>query len=136
MRRFLWRILTQLYPNWLRWRYGMHIGKGCRISWRAHLDKTINPKGIYIGDNVYILRDAMVLSHDACRGIIADTRIEDNCVIGVRSIVLPGITIGPDSIVGAGSVVTKTPPPNSIVAGNPARVIRTGISVRGGRIVK
>ena len=91
------------------------------------------PKGYISGIMFYILRDAMVLSHDACRGIIADTRIEDNCVIGVRSIVLPGITIGPDSI-GAGSVVTKTPPPNSIVAGNPARVIRTGISVRGGKI--
>ena len=82
----------------------MHIGTGCRISWSAHLDKSVNPKGIYIGNNVWILREAMILSHDHCRGIIADTHIEDNCVIGVRSIILPGLTIGNDSVIGGGVV--------------------------------
>jgi acetyltransferase-like isoleucine patch superfamily enzyme len=41
--------------------------------------------------------------------------------------VLPGVTIGDESIVGSGSVVTRDVPPNSIVVGNPARVVRTGI---------
>ena len=102
MRKFLWRLLSQAYPAWLRWRYGMHIGTGCRISWSAHLDKSVNPKGIYIGNNVWILREAMILSHDHCRGVITDTHIEDNCVIGVRSIILPGLTIGSDSVIGGG----------------------------------
>ena len=38
MRKKIWRILVNLYPYWLRWRYGMDIGKNCRISWKAHLD--------------------------------------------------------------------------------------------------
>jgi acetyltransferase-like isoleucine patch superfamily enzyme len=50
--------------------------------------------------------------------------IEDDCWLGSGSIVLDGVTIGAGSIVAAGSVVTKSVPPNSIVAGNPARVVR------------
>jgi acetyltransferase-like isoleucine patch superfamily enzyme len=47
--------------------------------------------------------------------------IRDNCYIGYGTIVLPGVTIGPDSIVGAGSVVTRDVPPRTVVAGVPAR---------------
>jgi acetyltransferase-like isoleucine patch superfamily enzyme len=50
--------------------------------------------------------------------------IEDDVWIGAVAIVLPGVTIGKGAIVGAGSVVTKNVPPYTIVAGNPARVIR------------
>ena len=45
--------------------------------------------------------------------------------IGARAVVLPGVTIGENAVVGAGSVVTKDVPPNTVVVGNPARVIRT-----------
>lgn len=51
--------------------------------------------------------------------------IRDNCQIGVRATILPHVTIGPNSIVGACSVVTKDVPPNTVVAGVPARVICT-----------
>jgi maltose O-acetyltransferase len=51
--------------------------------------------------------------------------INDHVWIGANAIVLPGITIGENSVVGAGSVVTKSIPPNSVAVGNPARVIRT-----------
>lgn len=51
--------------------------------------------------------------------------IEDCVWIGANSIVLPGVTIGRGSVIGAGSVVAKSIPPMSIAAGNPARVIRT-----------
>lgn len=50
--------------------------------------------------------------------------IKDNCWIGARSIILPGITIGECSVVAAGSVVTKDVPPNSLVAGVPAVIKR------------
>jgi acetyltransferase-like isoleucine patch superfamily enzyme len=54
----------------------------------------------------------------------APIRIEDKVWIGLRSIVLKGVTIGEGAIIGAGSVVTKDVPPWVIVAGNPARVVR------------
>lgn len=46
IRNKVWGIVVDFYP--CRWRYGMDIGKHCRISWKAHLDKSINPKGIHI----------------------------------------------------------------------------------------
>ena len=72
----------------------MDIGKNCRISWKAHLDKSINPKGIHIGDNTWVLSGAMILAHDHCRSLKADTYIGKNCVIGVRSIIMPGLSVG------------------------------------------
>lgn len=51
--------------------------------------------------------------------------IEDNVFLGTGAIILKGVTIGRNSVVGAGAVVTKDVPPNSVVAGNPARVIKT-----------
>ena len=50
-------------------------------------------------------------------------RIKNNSVIGIRAIILPGVTIGPNTIVAAGSVVTRNAPPNTLVAGNPAKPI-------------
>lgn len=51
--------------------------------------------------------------------------IEDNVWLGNRVIVLPGVTIGHDAVVGAGAVVTKDVPPRSVAVGNPARVVKT-----------
>jgi maltose O-acetyltransferase len=50
--------------------------------------------------------------------------IEDNVWIGGGAVILPGVTIGRNAVVGAGAVVTRSVPPNVVVAGNPARVIR------------
>lgn len=135
IRLLIWRVLVDSYPKYLRRVYKMEIGQNTRISWKAHLDKSINPRGIHIGDGTYVLNGAMILSHDACRRLKADTIIGSNCVIGVRSIILPGVKIGESSIVGAGSVVTKDVPAHSVVAGNPAKVIRTDVIVKGGEIV-
>lgn len=54
----------------------------------------------------------------------APVRIGRNCWIGAGAIILPGITIGDNTVVGAGSVVTKDLPPNVIAAGNPCKVMR------------
>lgn len=134
MRKFLWRIYTRLYPLILRRIYKMNIGNNCCIVRSTHLDK-INPTGIYIGDNTQVLREVMILTHDACRSLCADVRIGNNCVIGSRSIILPGIKIGNQVVVGAGTVVTKYIPDNCVVAGNPARIIRRGVKILNGKII-
>lgn len=135
MRKKLWNIFVSIYPNYLRWRYKMDIGRNCRISWKAHLDKSINPKGVHIGDNTWILSEAMILAHDHCRGLKTDTYIGSNCIIGVRSIIMPGVCIDNQVVIGGGSVVTKNIQANSIAAGNPAKVIKEGITVKNGQIV-
>jgi hypothetical protein len=56
-----------------------------------------------------------------------DTRIGDNCFIGARAIIMPGVTVGNEVVVGAGAVVTKDVPNNCIVVGNPARIIKENI---------
>ena len=135
VRAFLWRKITRLYSWYLRRVYKMDIGKDCRISWKAHLDKSINPRGIHVGDGTRVLNGAMVLSHDACRRLKTDTVIGSHCIIGVRAIIMPGVVVGDQCVIGAGSVVTHSTPPHCIVAGNPAKIIREGVNVKNGKIL-
>lgn len=136
MRILLWRFYTQFYPWLLRKMYKMNIGKNCRIAHSAHLDKSVNPRGIHIGDRVWILREVLVLAHDNCRNLKTDTYIGDDSIIGIRSIILPGIRIGNQVVIGAGSVVTKDIPDNCIAVGNPAHIVKTGIMVNNGKIIE
>ncbi|MBK9586903.1 MAG: acyltransferase [Alphaproteobacteria bacterium] len=104
----------------------MDIHPHTLISLKANLDLTY-PTGVHIGEGSAVSFDAVILTHDHIRSLYLDTRIGKFCQIGARSLIMPGITIGDHSIIGAGSVVTKDIPPNSIAVGNPAKVIRTGI---------
>lgn len=106
--------------------YKMDISSTARISYGAILDKT-NPKGIHIAGETYVASGAIVFSHDFSRGLHKDTFIGKKCFIGANSIIMCGVVIGDEVIVGAGSVVTKDVPSGCIVAGNPARIIRDGI---------
>lgn len=121
---------------------GCHIGANCHISRRAILDRA-NPRGIHIGNNTRVLLEAMIIAHDYSRGGLEghsmwlDTRIGNNCVIGGRCMIMPGVTIGDHVYVGGGSVVTKSVPDHCIVAGNPARIVRTGTVISDkGQIVE
>lgn len=136
VRSKLWKILTNTYPLYLRKIYGMNIGEDCVISWKAHLDKSINPRGIIIGDRTWILNGSMIISHDYSRNLVTNTIIGHDCIIGIRAIILPGVKLGDEVVVGAGAIVTKDVPSNCIVAGNPAKVIKNGIKVSNGRIEK
>ncbi len=142
VRKRLWNFYSNFTPTYYRHVLKMDIGPNVVIARTAVLDKNINPKGIHIGRNTWILRDAIILAHDYCRGENAvgkryDTHVGNNCVIGVRSVVMPGVRIGDHCVVAACAVVVKDVPSNSLVAGNPAKVIRTGIVVSDkGRIIE
>ena len=110
----------------LRKLYGMDKDKSARLSFNAILDKT-NPKGIHIGEESFVAKGAIILTHDFCRSIHSDTYIGKRCFIGVNAIIMPGVIIGDEVIVGSGAIVTKDVPSNCIVAGNPAKIIKEGI---------
>ena len=115
--------------------WGMHIDPTAMFSLSAHFDRTY-PRGVHIGPASYVALGATVLCHDRTRGIKADTVVGAHCFIGARSMLLPGVVVGDGSIVAAGAVVTKDVPPRTIVAGNPAVVIRRDIEVgRYGRFL-
>lgn len=135
LRGKIWTVVTDIYPAFLRKVYGMDLGQGVRISHKAHLDKSVNPRGIHIGDRTWILNGAFVLAHDHCRALRTDTCIGSDCVIGINSIIMPGVHIGNEVVIGGGAVVTKDVPSNSVAVGNPAKVIKTDIKVRNGQIV-
>jgi acetyltransferase-like isoleucine patch superfamily enzyme len=113
-----------------RWRaQGVKIGVDCAI-YEAFLDP-LCPFLIEIGDRVIMSGGVAVLAHDAVlmgwrrKQRFARVRILDDCFIGHRAMIMPGVTIGPRSVVAAGAIVTKDVPADTIVAGNPARVLTT-----------
>lgn len=128
-RRLLWNLLSSAYPRYLKFRYGMNIHPSARISLKVKLDKNINPKGIYIGAYTWLTYNVVILAHDHCRSLKVDTVIGERCFVGVNSTILPGIKVGDEVVVAAGSVVTKDVPSNCIVAGNPAKIIKKDINV-------
>ena len=130
----LWTSVTNLYPAFLRKAYKMDLGKGVRIAHKAHLDKSVNPQGVHIGDRTWILNGSFVMAHDHCRSLKTDTYIGHDCVIGVGAIIMPGVKIGNEVVIGSGSVVTKDIPDNCIAVGNPAKVIKTDVHVFNGKI--
>lgn len=107
--------------------YRMNIARTARISWNTTLDKT-HPSGIHIDEESYLASGAIVLSHDFSRSKYSDTYIGKRCFIGVNAIIMCGVRIGDEVIIGANSVVTKDIPSNSIAVGNPARIIKEGIN--------
>ena len=102
------------------------------IEGSVMLDK-LYPEGIHIGKNTLVAGGVKVLSHDHCKRVgnnqpfLVVTFIGDNCFIAVNAIILPGVKIGNEVVIGAGAVVTKDVPSNCVAAGNPARIIRKDI---------
>jgi acetyltransferase-like isoleucine patch superfamily enzyme len=120
---------------WRARRAGATIGEGCRFSGLPIFGS--EPWLITIGRNVNMAGEVVFITHDGgihvfrrkerYRKVIKYGRIDilDNCVIGYRAIILPGVTIGPDSVVGAGAVVSRSVPPGVVVSGNPAKAVMT-----------
>jgi len=109
----------------------VRIGNNVRINHGVFL---LGRTGITVGDDVVLsarcmLLDAGLDSHssvglEAGRHVDRPIHVDDGAWIGAGAIILPGVSVGKHSIVGAGSIVTGDVPPGTVVAGNPARVIR------------
>jgi acetyltransferase-like isoleucine patch superfamily enzyme len=114
---------------------GLQLGENFLYSGVPHFGS--EPYLISIGNNVSISSNVHFVTHDGAAyhleriGLIEKTisfgriTVLDECGIGMGAIILPGVTIGPRSIVGAGAVVGRDVPPNSVVVGNPARFAMT-----------
>jgi acetyltransferase-like isoleucine patch superfamily enzyme len=117
-------------------RRGARIGRQTAILNRASEFGT-EPWLVEIGSRVTVAAGVLFLTHDGASRIFRDridgssvygnrfgaVRVLDDCFVGTRAILMPGVTIGPASIVGAGSIVTRDVPPRTVVAGAPARTV-------------
>lgn len=107
---------------------GLKLGKNVSIVDDFFFDRA-HCYLISIGDNTTIAPSVKLIAHDASTkrylgfSKFGQINIGKDCFIGHSSIVMPNVTIGDRSIIGSGSVVTKDIPPNSVAAGNPAKVI-------------
>jgi acetyltransferase-like isoleucine patch superfamily enzyme len=121
--------------------YKCKIGKDCKIDAFVYAEEGVTigdnckirpfvfiPTGVAIEDNVFVGPNVSFTNdkYPKVRGkwALLRTRIKKGASIGASSVILPGVTVGENAIVGAGSVVVNDVPSNTVVAGNPARIIR------------
>lgn len=110
---------------------GVNIGEHCLIDTR---NWSSEPYLVTIGNYVQVTRDVSIHTHGGGQSVRRDhpdfdvfgkVVIEDWAYIGACSQIMPGVTIGEGALVAAGSVVTKSVAPHTVVGGNPARYICT-----------
>ena len=115
-----------VYPGRVSLGNRVYVGRYCYLDGDITIgDFTMLASSVAVvgGDHAFDRRDELMI--DSGREHWKPTRIGRDCWIGHGAILLNGITIGDGSIVAAGSVVLADVPPLSIVAGNPARVVRS-----------
>lgn len=112
---------------------GVRIGKNCKISSHSFICEGVDIEDdVFLGHNVTFINDRFprATNPDGSMQTDADWQLEKTTIrkgasVGSSVTILCGVTVGEGAVVGAGSVVTKDVQPNTIVAGNPARVLRT-----------
>jgi len=108
------------------------IGKNCKISTHTFICEGVHIEdNVFIGHNVTFINDKYPRSTNADGSMqteedwkVIETYVKKGASIGSSSTILCGVTIGENAIVGAGAVVTKDVPPNTIVAGVPAKILK------------
>lgn len=105
--------------------FGNEVGDFSRIHSNCFMEMVTIGKYVFVGPNVVFIDDPHPMGCPRYRECKGGAVVEDYARIGANSTILPGIKIGKNSLVGAGSVVTKDVPQNSVVAGNPATLIKT-----------
>jgi acetyltransferase-like isoleucine patch superfamily enzyme/acyl carrier protein len=124
--------------GWLHRMRGVSIGRNVSIG-LSTLIETAYPELVLIGNNVSIGMRVIIIAHlrdsttESRLSHQYTVRIGDDVYIGPGSIILPNVTIGPGAVVSAGSVVSRSVPPKTLVRGNPAEPIaHCGVSLAGG----
>ncbi len=121
--------------------YGCRIGKGCRIAAYAEIQRGVTigdrckveafafiPSGVKIEDEVFIGPHVCFTNDRVPKAVgdweVSPTLVKKGASVGANATIVCGVTIGENALVGAGSVVTKDVPANTVVAGNPAKIIK------------
>ena len=122
-------VSAPFYANWGG--HHVHLGKGVYLNYGVTM---VDDTHIYIGD--YTMFGPNVTVATAGHPVLPELRAEKplqynmpvkigkNCWIGAGAVILPGVTIGDDTVIGGGSVVTKDIPSGVVAVGNPCRVLR------------
>jgi len=102
---------------------GVVIGDNCKIKPFVFIPTGVTIEDdVFIGPNVTFTNDKYPKAHGEWK--LLETRVKRGASIGANSVILPGITIGENALIGAGSVVTKDVPDHALVTGNPGRITR------------
>jgi len=114
---------------------GVNVGERCKIYSLHPGALGSEPYLVTIGNDVIITAGVRIITHDGSTflfrkskpkiDVMGPVHIGDNTFIGMNSVIMPGVSIGKNCVVGAMSLVTRPIPDNSVVAGNPAKFITT-----------
>jgi len=128
-----WRLIRNpiAYARWI----GVRVGEGCRFVGLTTGTFGSEPYLVRIGNHVTLAAGVRFITHDGAVDIlrledpeldvVAPVIIGDNVFVGTNALLLPGVTIGNNCVIAAGSVVTRDIPDGQVAAGVPARCIKT-----------
>jgi acetyltransferase-like isoleucine patch superfamily enzyme len=128
-------VLARISPVYFAKKAGVTIKGKVTIYGTSYNMFSTEPFLVTLGNNVFISVNVSFICHDGSTLIFRDKEpnleiageiiVGDNVFIGAHSIILPNVTIGDNCVVAAGSVVTKPVPSNTVVGGNPAKIIKS-----------